>query len=342
MEQTTLGRSGLVVSRLCLGTMTFGRETDEAASRAMVDRFVDAGGNFVDTADVYGPGTSEQITGRAIAGRREQIVLATKVRFAMGDGPNDAGLSRRHVIAACEASLRRLGTDWIDLYQVHMWDALTPIDETLAALTDLVRQGKVRYIGASNFAGWQLMRAELASALHGLERFVSLQPQYSLIERRLEYEIGPAAQALGLGLVPWAPLAQGLLSGKYDRSGPAADTRMADARPDHVEAWERRDRERNWRIVDVVREVAGETGHSPSQVALNWLLTRPGMAAPIVGARRLEQLDDNLGAVGWRLEPEHVARLDDVSAPEPVHPYDFIAESRRRPLRPTVRPAPTG
>src|SRR3712207_493510 len=173
----TLGRSGLVVSRLCLGTMTFGREADEAASRAMVDRFLDAGGTFVDTADVYGRGTSEEITGRAIRDKRDQVVLATKVRFPMGDGPNDAGLSRRHVIAGCEASLRRLGTDWIDLYQVHMWDALTPVEETLAALTDLVAQGKVRYIGASNFAGWHLMRAELAAAQHGYERLVSLQPQ---------------------------------------------------------------------------------------------------------------------------------------------------------------------
>ena len=331
MEHVTLGRSGLLVSRLCLGTMTFGREADEAASRAMVDRFLDAGGTFIDTANVYGPETSEEITGRAIGGRRHDVVLATKVRFPMTDRPNDAGSSRRHVIAACEASLRRLGTDWIDLYQLHAWDDLTPIEETLSALTDLVRQGKVRYLGASNFAGWHLMRAELASVTGGFERFVSLQPQYSLIERRLEYEIGPAARALGLGLIPWGPLGQGMLTGKYDRSGPAADTRMADAEPDFVESWERRNEERNWRIVEAVREVAAETGRSPSQVALNWLLTRPGVAAPIVGARRVEQLEDNLGAVGWTLTPEQVARLDEVSAPEPVHPYDFIADSRRRP-----------
>ena len=164
MEYVTLGRSGVVVFRLCLGTMTFGREADEAASRAMVDRFMEAGGTFVDTADIYGSGISEEFTGRALAGRRDQVVLATKVRWAMGDGRNDSGLSRRHVIAACEASLRRLGTDWIDLYQLHMRDELTPIEETLAALTDLVRQGKVRYIGASNFVGWHLMRAELAAA----------------------------------------------------------------------------------------------------------------------------------------------------------------------------------
>ncbi len=330
MEYVTLGRSGLVVSRLCLGTMTFGREADEATSRAIVDRFVEAGGTFVDTADVYGHGVSEEITGRAIADRRDEIVLATKVRFAMGAGRNEAGLSRRHVIAACEASLRRLGTDWIDLYQLHMWDELTPIEETLSALTDLVRQGKVRYVGASNFAGWHLMRAELAAAPHGLERFVSLQPQYSLIERQLEHEIGPAAQALGLGLIPWGPLAQGLLTGKYDRSGPSAGTRIASAQPGWVEAWERRNVERNWHIVDTARDVAAEVGRPMAQVALNWLLARPGVAAPIIGARRVEQLEENLGAVGWRLSPDQMSRLDAVSAPVPVHPYDSIAEGQRR------------
>ncbi len=331
MEQVTLGRSGLAVSRLCLGTMTFGREADEATSRAMVDRFLDAGGTFVDTADVYQQGVSEEITGRALRGRRDEVVLATKVRFAMGGRPNDVGLSRRHIIAGCEASLRRLGTDWIDLYQVHMWDDSTPIEETLDALSDLVAQGKVRYVGASNFAGWHLMRAELAAAAAGYVRFVSLQPQYSLIERRLEYEIGPAAEALNLGLIPWGPLAQGLLSGKYDRTtGPAAETRMADAEPEHVESWQRRDEERNWRIVDAVMDIARETGRTAPQVALNWLLSRPGVASPIVGARRIEQLEDNLGAVGWRLDPAQVARLDEVSALPPMHPYDFIADGQRR------------
>jgi aryl-alcohol dehydrogenase-like predicted oxidoreductase len=330
MEQVTLGRSGLAVSRLCLGTMTFGREADEAASRAMVDRFLEAGGTFVDTADVYQQGVSEEITGRALRGRRDDVVLATKVRFAMGGRPNDVGLSRRHIIAGCEASLRRLGTDWIDLYQVHMWDDSTPIEETLDALSDLVAQGKVRYVGASNFAGWHLMRAELAAAAAGYVRFVSLQPQYSLIERRLEYEIGPAAEALNLGLIPWGPLAQGLLSGKYDRTtGPAAETRMADAEPEHVESWQRRDEERNWRIVDAVMDIARETGRTAPQVALNWLLSRPGVASPIVGARRIEQLEDNLGAVGWRLDDAQRDRLTEVSAPPPMHPYDFIASSRR-------------
>ena len=329
MEYVTLGRSGLAVSRICLGTMTFGREADEAASRAMVDRFLEVGGNFIDTADVYSDGASEEIVGRALQGRRDEVVLATKVRFAMGDGPNDAGLSRRHVIAGCEASLRRLGTDWIDLFQIHMWDALTPIEETLSALTDLVRQGKVRYIGASNLAGWHLMRAEMAAEVNGFERFVSLQPQYSLIERRLEYEIGPASEALGLGLIPWGPLAQGWLTGKYDRSGPPPGTRIAEAEAEWVEAWERRNEERNWRIADAVRETAEDLGRPMSQVALNWLLARPAVTAPIVGARRVEQLEENLGTVGWRLSPDQLRRLDEVSAPEPVHPYDSIADGQR-------------
>ena len=212
-----------------------------------------------------------------------------------------------------------------------MWDALTPIEETLSALTDLVRQGKVRYIGASNFVGWHLMSAELAAAQHGFERLVSLQPQYSLIERGLEREIGPAAQALGLGLIPWAPLAQGMLTGKYDRSaGPASGTRIAEADAAAVETWERRNFERNWRIVDAVLEVAAEAGRTPAQVAINWLLTRPGVAAPIVGARHAGQLEDSLGAVGWRLAPELVARLDAASEPVAIHPYDFIAEGQRR------------
>jgi len=319
-----------VVSRLCLGTMTFGREADEAASGAMLDRFLEAGGTFVDTADVYGPHTSEEILGRALKGRRDQVVLATKVRFATGEGANDVGLSRRHVVAGCEASLRRLGTDWIDLYQLHMWDRLTPIEETLGALTDLVAQGKVRYIGASNFAGWHLMRAATASATQGYERLISLQPQYSLIERGLEYEIGPAAQELGLGIVRWGPLARGMLSGKYDRAkGPERATRMGEAEREWVEHWDRRDEDRNWRIVDTVAEIARDIGKTPAQVALNWLLSRPGVAAPIVGARRVEQLEDNLGAVGWRLDDAQIARLTEVSEPPRMHPYDMIADGQR-------------
>jgi aryl-alcohol dehydrogenase-like predicted oxidoreductase len=206
VEYRRLGRTGSTVSELCLGCMTFGRELDEEGSREIIARFLDAGGNFLDTADVYANGSSEEITGRAIQGLRDDVVLATKVRFPMGEGPNDVGLSRKHVISGCEASLRRLGTDYIDLFQVHAWDALTPIEETLSALTDLVRDGKVRYIGVSNFTAWQLMKSLWTSELRGLESFVCLQPQYSLVERNLEREILPACREEGLGVIPWSPL----------------------------------------------------------------------------------------------------------------------------------------
>ncbi len=206
MEYRRLGRTGLMVSELCLGCVTFGRELAEEVSREIIARFLDAGGNFIDTADVYAKGSSEEITGRAIKGVRDDVVLATKVRFPMGEGPNDVGLSRKHVISGCEASLRRLGTDYLDLFQVHAWDALTPLEETLSALTDLVRAGKVRYIGVSNFTAWQLMKSLWISELLGLESFVCLQPQYSLVERNIEREILPVCREEGLGIIPWSPL----------------------------------------------------------------------------------------------------------------------------------------
>ena len=215
MDYRALGRSGTMVSELCLGCMTFGRELDDKGSKELIDRFIDAGGNFLDTADVYSQGSSEEITGKAVHHKRDQLVIATKVRFAMGDGINDVGISRKHILAGAEASLRRLGTDYIDLYQVHCWDALTPLEETLSALTDMVRQGKVRYIGISNFTGWQIMKAMSVSNAHGFESFVSLQPQYSLVERNLEYELVPVCLDQGIGILPWGPLGGGFVSGKY-------------------------------------------------------------------------------------------------------------------------------
>jgi aryl-alcohol dehydrogenase-like predicted oxidoreductase len=330
MEYRSLGRTGLMVSELCLGTMTFGRELDEEGSREIVARFLEAGGNFVDTADVYENGTSEEIVGRAIKGVREDVVLATKVRFPMGEGPNDVGLSRKHVLAGCEASLRRLGTDYIDLYQVHMWDAATPLEETLSALTDLVRAGKVRYIGVSNFTGWQLLKAVYVSELEGFERFVSLQPQYSLVERNVEREVLPACREEGVGVIPWGPLGGGFLSGKYRRGEePPEDSRIAGVPDEFEEAWVRRNVERNWRTLEVVGEISAETGKSYAQVALNWLLRQEGVTAPIIGARRPEQLEDNLGAAGWELSPEQVRRLSKASAIEDVYPYRMIEEMQR-------------
>ncbi len=323
MEMRQLGRTGTKVSELCLGAMTFGREADEATSRAIVDRFLDAGGNFVDTANVYSLGISEEITGRAIAAKRDAVVLATKVRFRMGDGPNDVGLSRRHIRMQVEASLRRLGTDWIDLYQVHCWDNHTPLEETISTLDDLVREGKVRYVGASNYTAWQLAKALGIAALRGWEPFVSLQPEYSLITRDIERELLPLCRDAGLAVLPWSPLAGGILSGKY-REGEElpAGTRGGDT--EEAITFTYRLDERAWRIVEAVRSVAGQVGRTPAQVALNWVVNRRGVTAPIIGVRNLEQLEANLDAVGWQLEDEQRKALLWASAFPRGYPYDFI------------------
>jgi aryl-alcohol dehydrogenase-like predicted oxidoreductase len=330
MEYGRLGNTGLMVSELCLGCMTFGRETDEEDSKGLVGRFLEAGGNFIDTADVYSKGVSEEITGRAIKGVRDEVVLATKVRFPMGEGPNDVGLSRKHVVQGCEDSLRRLGTDYIDLYQVHCWDSAAPLEETLSALTDLVRSGKVRYIGVSNFTGWQLMRSLAVSESHGFERFVCLQPQYSLVERNVEREILPICLEEGLGVIPWSPLGGGFLSGKYRRGEePPQGSRISEAVESMEEYWDRRATERNWAALDVVGRISEETGKSYAQISLNWLLRQESVTAPIVGVRTMEQLEDNLGASGWELEEQQVDELSEASALEDVYPYRFIRNAQR-------------
>jgi aryl-alcohol dehydrogenase-like predicted oxidoreductase len=330
VEYRRLGRTGLMVSELCLGCMTFGRELAEEGSREIIARFLDAGGNFIDTADVYAKGSSEEITGRAIKGVRDDVVLATKVRFPMGEGPNDVGLSRKHVISGCEASLRRLGTDYLDLFQVHAWDALTPLEETLSALTDLVRAGKVRYIGVSNFTAWQLMKSLWISELLGLESFVCLQPQYSLVERNIEREILPVCREEGLGIIPWSPLGGGFLSGKYRRGErPPQGSRIAEAVEAMEEHWDRRATERNWDTLEIVAEICEETGKSYAQISLNWLLRQEDVTAPIIGARTMEQLEDNLSAAGWELSEEQVGRLSEASAIDEVYPYRFIREMQR-------------
>ena len=330
MEYRRLGDTGLMVSELCLGCMTFGREADEEASRGLVARFLEAGGNFVDTADVYTKGVSEEITGRAIKGVRDDVVLATKVRFPMGDGPNDVGLSRKHVIGGCEDSLRRLGTDHIDLYQVHCWDGATPLEETLSALSDLVRAGKVRYVGVSNFTAWQLMKSVALSDALGFERFVCLQPQYSLVERNIEREVLPVCEEEGLGVIPWSPLGGGFLSGKYRRGEePPQGSRISEAVESMEEYWDRRATERNWRVLDVVGRISEETGKSYAQISLNWLLRQPAVTAPIIGARTLDQLEDNLGASGWELDEAQVSDLSEAGALEDVYPYRFIRNAQR-------------
>ncbi|WP_127357218.1 aldo/keto reductase [Actinacidiphila soli] len=319
MEYRTLGRSGCSVSTLALGTMTFGTEADEAGAHAQLDRFVEVGGTLVDTADVYSRGVSEEIIGRWYASRpadvRDRIVLATKGRFPMGDAPNDAGLSRRHLDRALDASLRRLGVEAVDLYQVHAWDPLTPIDETLRFLDDAVRKGKIHYVGLSNFTGWQLQKAVDIADFRALSRPVTLQPQYNLLAREIEWEIIPACASEGLGLLPWSPLGGGWLTGKYRRDErPVGATRLGENPERGVEAYDRRVKvERTWAVIDEVRAVADERGVSMAQVALAWLVDRPTVTSVILGARTLEQLDDNLGAAGLHLTEEEYARLDKAS-----------------------------
>jgi aryl-alcohol dehydrogenase-like predicted oxidoreductase len=329
-----LGATGLKVSELCLGAMTFGRETSEADSRRILDRFVAAGGNFIDTADVYTRGASEEIVGRWLEGRqRDDLIVATKVRFPMGSGPNDVGLSRKHMLAGVEASLRRLKTDYIDLYQVHCWDHVTPLEETLSTLDGLVRAGKVRYIGASNYSGWQLQKAIDTSRRRGWEPFTCLQPQYNLLCRSTEWELVPVCQNEGLGIIPWRPLRGGWLSGKYRRgmAAPPEGTRVKIAEEQGwSESWSNYNNEHTWNVLDALQAVAEQADKPPAQVAINWLLTRPAVTAPIIGARTIEQLENNLGASGWTLSDEQVAQLDEASEPAKVYPYDHIAGAQKR------------
>lgn len=340
MDYRTLGRTGCAVSTLALGTMTFGDETTEEESHRQIDRFVEAGGTLVDTADVYSRGTSEEIIGRWFAKRpremREHVVLATKGRFAMGEGPNEVGLSRRHLTSALDSSLRRLGVECIDLYQVHAFDPLTPLEETLQFLDDAVTSGKIHYAGLSNFTGWQLQRAVDVAEHRGLVRPVTLQPQYNLLAREIEWEILPAAEANGLGLLPWSPLGGGWLTGKYHRDErPTGATRLGENPDRGVEAYDRRSSlDRTWRVIDATQSVAEELGLSMAQVALAWLVDRPTVTSVIIGARTLEQLEDNLGAAGLHLSEEHTRRLDSASDPQPAdYPYGLHGlEARSRSL----------
>jgi aryl-alcohol dehydrogenase-like predicted oxidoreductase len=325
MDYRQLGRSGLRVSTLTLGTMTIGGggvfasvgDVDLAGARRQIDLALDAGVNLIDTADVYSDGVSEEMVGQALVGRRDRVLLATKARMPMGEGPNDAGLSRHHLIEACDASLRRLRTDHIDLYQVHEWDGQTPLEETLDTLDTLVRTGKVRYIGCSNYAGWQLVKAlGISDRLH-LQRFASQQIYYSLHAREAEYELVPASLDQGVGILVWSPLAGGLLSGKYRR----------DVQPEHgrhLTDWNEppvRDRDLVYDIVDALVEIAEAHGVSAAQVALAYTLGKPGVTSLVVGARTEEQLVDNLAAADLGLAADERARLDAISAPPLLYPY---------------------
>jgi aryl-alcohol dehydrogenase-like predicted oxidoreductase len=334
MRIRLLGRTGLKVSEICLGTMTFGSEPggrrapgcDEQESLKILNAYLEQGGNFVDTADGYADGRSEEILGRGLKGRRDDVVLATKVFFPAGSGANRKGLSRKHILEGIEASLRRLQTDYIDLYQVHCFDAHTPLEETLSALDGLVRQGKVRYLGCSNFGAWQLAKALGVSALHGYARFDCLQPQYSLVCRPIEREILPLCRAEGVGIIPWSPLGGGFLSGKY-RSGEGVPqgSRVADSDPS-MRFWvERLFTEKNFNILRILEEVSARLGKTLTQVALAWLLAMPGVTSAIIGARSLPQLQENLGGGGWDFPPDEWKKLDEVSALPVEYPQDFQA-----------------
>ena len=335
MDYRTLGNSGTVVSTLCLGTMTFGAESDEQVAHDQLDRFLEQGGNFLDTADVYADGESETIIGRWLAARsgaRDRMVIATKGRFATGDGPNDVGLSRVRLTRALEASLRRLGVETIDLYQAHAWDPLTPLEETLRFFDDAVRAGKVHYVGVSNFIGWQLEKAALLTRHLGLAPIVTLQPQYNLLQRAVELELTQVCVNERIGILPWSPLGGGWLTGKYRRDvAPTGATRLGEDPERGMEAYGRRNpEERTWRVIDAVRSVAEGSGVSMAQVALAWLVDRPAVTSVILGARALEQLDDNLGAADLHLSTEETALLNEASRPiVDDYPYGELGVGQR-------------
>ena len=326
MEYRTLGGSGLRVSVLTMGTMTFGGageftdvgSTGLAEARRQVDMCLDAGVNLIDTADVYSAGLSEEIVGEVLDGRRDRALLATKVRMEMGEGPNDAGLSRHHVISGCEASLRRLRTDHIDLYQVHEWDGQTPLEETLEALDLLISSGKVRYVGASNYTAWQLMKALGVAERAGLPRFVSQQIYYSLQAREAEYELIPLSVDQGLGVLVWSPLAGGLLSGKYrrDREAPAGSRQLTDWGEPPVY-----DQDGLYDIIEALIGIGAEHGVSAAQVALAYTLGKPAVTSLVIGARTSEQLADNLAAASLTLAEPERDLLDKISAPPLIYPY---------------------
>ncbi|BBH70392.1 oxidoreductase [Actinoplanes sp. OR16] len=333
MDHRYLGRSGLLVSELCLGTMTFGKEADEPTSHALLDRYTDAGGTFVDTADVYGGGASEEIIGRWLAGRnRDDLVIATKGFWATGGQPNDHGAGRKHLISAVQASLKRLRTDYIDLYQLHCFDESTPIEETLSTLDGLIKSGYVRHIGVSNYTAWQLQKSIDVARQHHWEPFIAAQPLYNLIDRDIELELGAVCRNEGVGIIPWSPLRGGWLTGKYRRGMTQAPpgTRWEGDQQPWLGDWENSVDERTWSITDALLATATETGRSPAQVALRWLSQQPGVTAPIIGARSEEQLDDNLGAAGWTLDEKSIERLTAASDRPLPYPHAYLARSPRR------------
>lgn len=334
MKYTSLGRSGLAVSTLSLGTMTFGAETEPEQAHAQMDRYVDAGGTVIETADVYSAGRAEEIIGdwlrKQSAETRDRVVIASKGRFPVRVDAREAGTSRRHLRRALDRSLQRLGVDHIDLYQVHSWDPVTPLEETLGFLEWAVQSGKIGYAGLSNYLGWQI--AQAASAARGRFPLISMQPQYNLLVREVEWEILPACEANGLGVLPWSPLGGGWLAGKYSKDQrPAGATRLGEDPGRGVEAYDLRSAQaRTWRVLDALRAVADAHGQSMSRIALAWLLAQPAVSSVILGARTVGQLEDNLGSVDVVLSVEDLAALDAASDPEPADwPYGAAGQDQR-------------
>jgi aryl-alcohol dehydrogenase-like predicted oxidoreductase len=315
--------------------MTFGRETDEKTAIAMVNRFEEVGGNFIDTANVYGskPGLSEKVVGKALKRRRQNYILTTKVNFPTSASPNDRGLSRVHIMQAIDASLKRLQTDYIDIYFIHCWNSKTPLEDSLFTLDNLVKSGKVRYLGASNFAAWKLMKALSISDRFGWQKFVCFQPQYSLVMRHIEPEFFPLCQEEGLGIVAWSPLGGGFLSGKYlPGKELAPDFRISrvekdkDYREKSEDSWKKRATEQNFRILEEIEKISKKQGKSFAQIALSWIRAKSEISAPIIGARTMAQLKDNLGCIGWELTEEELEILDEVSSINLPYPYRFISK----------------
>lgn len=338
MELRRLGNSGTIVTAWCLGTMTFGSEADEATSFALMDAYAQAGGNFIDTANVYSDSVSEQIIGRWLKARpteAKQMVIASKGRFPMGDGPNDLGLSRRHLGQALDATLKRLGVERLDLYQVHAWDALTPLEETLRFLDDAVSAGKIAYYGFSNYLGWQLTKAVQIAKFMGYAAPVTLQPHYNLIVRDIEFEVVPACQDAGMGLLPWSPLGGGWLTGKYKRdTAPTGATRLGENPNRGQESYgPRNESERVWRIIETVEAIAKAHGVSMAEVALRWVADRPAVTAVILGARTVKQLEENMKADAFKLSAEETAKLDTASAPV-MGDYPYGAGGTKQRTRP--------
>lgn len=316
MKYKNLGKAGVKVSELCLGTMIYGQQVDETTAIKIIKRGIDLGINFLDTADVYAGGRSEEIVGKAIEGMRNEIVLATKVRSKTGVGPNDEGLNRKHIMRNVEASLSRLGTDYIDLYQLHRPDPFTPLKETLTTLNDLVREGKIRYIGCSNFQAWQLEKALRISEVNGLEPFISVQPRYNVMDRDIERELLPLCIEEGIGVIPYSPLAGGVLSGKYQLGKPAPEGSRGQLRPEMVTRYLDN---RSQTILQELEKIGSETQMSMSQLSLAWLITNPTITAPIIGASKLEQLEENVDLLNHSIPPEALKRISEISKPDWLH-----------------------